>query len=180
MKIFVETQRLIMREVLESDAPGFFALDSDPEVHRYLGNQPVKTLEESEAVIRHIRKQYAENGIGRWAVIDKATNDFIGWSGLKYETNARTNTRYYDLGYRLRRKYWGQGLATETAIESLKYGFIHLNLPEIAAAAHTENAASNRILTKIGFALVDAFLLDGEVHNWYKLEKPTWLEMQAI
>jgi ribosomal-protein-alanine N-acetyltransferase len=174
MKVYVETDRLLMREFTEDDAPGLFALDSDPEVHKYLGNMTVKTIEESRDIIRFIRKQYEENGIGRWAVIDKATGDFIGWSGLKYEKNLRRGMEYYDVGYRLRRQYWGQGIATETAIESLKYGFGEMGVEEICAAAHVDNAASNRVLQKIGMALTETFDYDGELHNWYRLKRADW------
>lgn len=177
MKIFVETDRLILRELTEADAPGLYALDSDPEVHKYLGNHPVKTIEESQAIITHVRRQYEENGIGRWAVVDKATGDFIGWSGLKYETNLREGIQYYDLGYRLRRKYWGRGIATETAIESLKYGFLQMNLDEICAAAHIENIASNTVLTKVGFKFVETFEYDGDTDNWYKLKRSDWMDI---
>lgn len=174
MKIFVETERLFLRELMDDDAPGLFALDSDPEVHRYLGNQPLKTMQEAEAIIRLVRKQYEENGIGRWAIIDKATLDFIGWSGLKYEKNLREAFAYYDLGYRLRRKYWGRGIATETAIEALKYGFNQLNLDEICAAAHVENIASNAVLKKAGLTFIETFECDGAPHNWYKLQRADW------
>lgn len=177
-QIFIETPRLILREVIESDAPGFFDLDSDPEVHKYLGNQHIQTIQECEEVIQYIRKQYQENGIGRWAIIDKATQDFIGWSGLKYETGVR-EMPYYDLGYRLRRKYWGKGIATETALESLKYGFTKLNYPEISAAAHVENIGSNKVLQKVGLSFVETFKFDAEEHNWYSISQADWLKMET-
>lgn len=169
MQVFIETPRLLLREIVEADAPGLFALDSDPEVHRYLGNRPVTSLAESEAIVQHVRRQYTENGIGRWAVVDKITGDFIGWSGLKYETNLRSGQPYYDLGYRLRRQYWGKGIASETARAALEYGFTRLRLPAIFAAAHVDNAASNRILQKVGLRFLETFELDGATHNWYGL-----------
>lgn len=177
MNIFVETERLILRELTEEDVPGLYELDSDPEVHKYLGNRTVKDIKESEDIVRHVQRQYRENGIGRWAVIDKKTHDFIGWSGLKWEKNVRKGSRYCDLGYRLRRKYWGKGIATETAIASLKYGFEQLNLSEICAAAHIENIASNKILHKLGFSFIETFEYDGAAHNWYQLKKADWLKM---
>ena len=54
-------------------------------------------------MISFIRAQYVKNGIGRWAIIDKNTEDFIGWTGLKYEQNLRKEFNYYDLGYRLKK-----------------------------------------------------------------------------
>lgn len=176
MHIFTETERLILRELLPEDAQGLFELDSDPEVHRYLGNNPVTTMEQSKAVVELVRQQYKDYGIGRWAIIDKTTHAFMGWGGLKYEFNPRKNERYYDLGYRILRKYWGNGIATESAMESLKYGFNVLDVQEIFAAAHCDNAASNAILKKTGMQLVETFIDDGAIHNWYTLDKASWLE----
>jgi ribosomal-protein-alanine N-acetyltransferase len=169
MNIHIETDHLIIRDLEETDVEGIFALDSDPEVHRYLGNQPIDTMEEAKKSIRYIRQQYLDNGIGRWAIIDKKTNDFVGWTGLKYEENLRKEFSYYDLGYRLRKKYWGQGIGYQTATASLKYGFDRLNLSEICAAADIDNQASNRILRKVGLEFVEVFEYEGILHNWYKL-----------
>jgi ribosomal-protein-alanine N-acetyltransferase len=171
MKIFIETEKFILREFLETDVQGIYALDSDPEVHKYLGNKPITSMDAALATIQHVRKQYEENGIGRWAIIDKASNEFMGWAGLKYEQNLRTNFNYYDIGYRLLRKYWGKGIASEAAKVSLEYGFNQLNLNEIFAAAQVDNAASNKILTNIGLKFVETFEFRGAVNNWYKLDK---------
>src|SRR4051812_29243148 len=122
MKIIIETERLILREILPTDIDGFFELDCDPEVHRYLGNKPVKEKEQIIDVIKSIRQQYLDNGIGRWAIMHKQTGSFIGWAGLKFVTELINNhVNYYDLGYRLIKKYWAQGIATETATASLSY-----------------------------------------------------------
>ena len=178
MKIHVETDRLILRDIEEYDAKGIFKLDSDPDVHEFLGKTPIKTIEEARQIIEHIRNQYIKNGIGRWAIIDKKTEDFIGWTGLKYEEGLRS-FNYYDLGYRLRKKYWGKGIATETAIASLKYGFEKLDLKEIGAAADVNHLVSNQILKKIGLKFIDTFHYDGEPHNWYKIEKSEWVQQTA-
>lgn len=176
MKIYIETDRLILREIEEYDVQGILELDSDPEVHRYLGEKPIKSIEESESIIRYIRNQYEEDGMGRWAVIDKMTNEFIGWSGLKYEKEVREEMHYYDLGYRLKKKFWGKGIATETALESLKYGFQKMDLKEIYAGAHVENIASNKVLQKVGLTYLETFEYDNEPHNWYKIDKMEWQE----
>lgn len=108
MEIFTETERLILREIVPADRDGLFAIDSDPDVNIYLGRKPVETIEQIDDIIAFIRKQYVDIGIGRWAMIEKGTNNFIGWCGLKLVkelTNKHIN--YYDLGYRLNKKYWG-------------------------------------------------------------------------
>lgn len=177
MKIHIETERLILRDLEEFDAEGIFALDSDPAVHEYLGKKPISTMQQAQEIIVHVRRQYIENGIGRWAIVDKKTNDFIGWTGLKYEKSI-IDEAYFDLGYRLRQKYWGQGIATETAVESLKYGFNQLGLEEICALAAVGNLGSNRVLQKVGMNLVGPYTLDGEPHHWYRLSKEDWVNQQ--
>lgn len=107
MKIFAETDRFLLRELLPSDIDGMFELDSDPEVHKYLGNNPVNNRAQIIDTINFVRQQYIDYGIGRWAIIDKKTNAFMGWSGLKFVTElTNKHQNYYDPGYRLIRKYW--------------------------------------------------------------------------
>ena len=172
IKIYAETDRFILREILPTDVDGLFELDSDPEVHRYLGNKPVTKKEEVVDTINFIRQQYKNNGIGRWAIIDKKTNEFIGWTGLKFVTDLTNNHQnYYDLGYRLLRKYWGQGVATESAIVSLDYAFNILQVEEVFAAASCQNIGSNKILQKVGLNLIETFYYEYIECNWYKIDK---------
>ena len=156
-----------------------FELDSDRDVLKFLGLAPITTLQEAEGYIKYIKNQYLKNGTGRWAIVDKKTNDFVGWTGLKYEEEVREEFSYYDLGYRLLKKYWGQGIATETALASLQYGFEVLDLKEIGGAAHVEHAVSNKVLTKVGFRFVETFEFEGMSHNFYNLSKEHWLANQA-
>jgi len=171
MKLILETDRLILREFLLSDAEAFFAMDSNPNVHQYLWNKPVQKMEETIEIIEFVRKQYTENGIGRFAMILKETNEFIGWAGLKFNTEIVNNeTNFYDIGYRLVEKFWGKGYASEATFAWLKYAFETMNIKTIEAAAHTENGASNRILQKIGMQMTEQYLEDGISWNWYQLE----------
>jgi [ribosomal protein S5]-alanine N-acetyltransferase len=180
MKIFAETSRTLLREITMEDTDPFFEMDSDPEVHRFLGTQPIKNKDQIADMIKYIRQQYIDNGIGRWAIVDKSTNQFIGWTGLKLVKDIMNNqTNYYDLGYRLIRKYWGQGFATETARASLSYGFDKLNLNEIIATVHCENAASNTVVGKLGFTFCETFYVHELKHNWYKINKSNWTGMSS-
>lgn len=177
IKIFAETERLILREIVHEDEDAFFELDSDPEVHRYLGNNPVKNIQETRDIIKAIRKQYIDNGIGRWAMIEKNTDRFIGWTGLKLvRENINGHINFYDLGFRLIRKYWGKGYATESAIASLSYGFDKLNLLEIYGMADHENAGSIHVLTKAGLTYIETFYHVGIKHYCYKIDRNEWME----
>lgn len=176
MNIHIETDRFILRDIEETDVQGIFELDSDPDVHTYLGIPPIKTLDEAHEIIEYIRNQYADHGIGRWAIIDKNTHDFVGWTGLKYEKELRSEFDYYDIGYRLRKKYWGQGIATLTARESLRYGFEQIDLDEICGAADLEHIVSNHILQKIGLRFTEQFVFEGIAANFYRITRSEWLE----
>lgn len=169
MKIHAETPRLILRDIELSDAEAMFEMDSDMEVHRYLGKEPVTSLQQIVDVIGFVRGQYAEFGIGRWAVVEKASGEFVGWSGLKWmtqETNGHIN--FYDLGYRYQRKHWGKGFATEAAQASVDYCRDVLKSETLYGMANVEHVVSRKILEKMGLSYVEDFVYDEEPHAWFK------------
>ena len=168
----LETKRLFFRELITSDAEALFELDSNPEVHRYLGNNPVTSIGQVEAAITNIRKQYKDNGIGRWAAILKDTGEFIGWAGLKLENNINGQERYYDLGYRFIQRFWDKGYASEASKAFVEYGFNVLKLEKINAFTDADNAASRRVLEKAGLDFVNFFDYDGARHAWYEAINP--------
>ena len=168
----IETERLILRKLTEDDVEGMFELDSDPDVHRFLGNNPLKSVEQSLEAIKLIQEQYITNKIGRWAVIEKVSGDFMGWSGLKLNTHIVNNHQnFHDIGYRFIKRFWGKGYATESALPWLNYGFNTLNIEVIYGLADIANAGSNNVLTKLGLEFIEEFDYDGIRHNWYKLSR---------
>lgn len=173
MRTQFETERLLLRELLPADDMGMFALDSDPSVHQYLGKQTVTDIAQSREIITNIRQQYLDNGIGRWAVILKETNEFIGWSGLKLEKNVNGHAQFYDLGYRFIPKYWGQGYGYESAKAFVDFGFQEMKLDKICANFELGNTGSQRIMEKCGLHYVNDFIYtDGSKCAWYELENP--------
>lgn len=178
-RVFAETERFVLREILPRDESGFWELDADPEVHRYLGNKPVTDRAQIRKVISFIRQQYVQNGIGRWAVVEKQTGEFVGWSGLKFVTEPLNgHQNFYDLGYCIQRKHWRRGIGRETAAAALAYGFEQLNLEEIFAAAACDNVGSNKILQGLGFEVSDRFLYDAQLCHWYKLSNRQYLAIK--
>ncbi|WP_160136544.1 GNAT family N-acetyltransferase [Chryseobacterium sp. c4a] len=167
----IETQRLILRELEDTDFERMFLLDSDPEVMKYLGT-PVTSVDESKEIIKMIRKQYKENGVGRWAVIEKESGLLIGWCGLKLlkePINGHVET--LDLGYRFIPEFWGKGYAWEAAKATLDYGFNELKADTIYAYADAGNSGSNYILTKMGFENTGEFDDSGVKCFWYELKR---------
>ena len=90
-------------------------------------------------------QDFKKNNMGRWAVVRKDDEDVLGWCGLKLHTNGLV-----DLGFRLFKKYWNQGYATEASLGCLAYGFETLLLTEIVGRVVPANMASARVLKKIG------------------------------
>jgi RimJ/RimL family protein N-acetyltransferase len=176
MKFHLETERLILRELRETDIEPFFEMDSDPAVHKYLGNNPISTLEQALETINNIRRQYVELGIGRWAMIEKSSGNFIGWSGLKLVTEAwNGHINFHDVGYRLIPKYWGKGYATESCKAALEFGFNTMNLSEIIGTANQENKASRTVLEKCGLTFVEQFMWKDIQCDWLKISKEDWV-----
>lgn len=172
----IETERLILREMLPTDDEALFEMDSNPEVHRYLGENPVTDIEQVRTYIDAIRKQYADYGIGRWTAVEKASGNIIGWAGLKFITETENNrTRFHDVGYRLNQKYWGKGYATESAKAALRYGFETLQLTEIIGSANVNNTQSRKALEKCGLTFVEQFYWKDILCDWLRITKEEWI-----
>jgi len=174
-QIKIETPRLIMREFREEDAEALFEMESDVRVLTYLGMEPLKELHEIYPIIARVQKQYTDNGIGRWMMIEKSSGEAMGWTGLKLEpleTNGHSN--YYDLGYRMIPRFWGKGYASESAIASVEFGFNDLLLERINGAADAENIASNRVLQKSGLKFIETFDYRNKPHHWYEMTRSAW------
>lgn len=173
MKNPIETERLLLREVVFSDVDGMFELDSNPNVHTYLGNKPVTTIEQSREYIEFLRQQYKDFGTGRWAVILKETNEFIGWSGIKFITDEINNHQnFYEIGYRFIEKHWGKGYATEAGKAFIDHAFNKMKVEAVYAYADEGNDNSRKILEKLGLQFVNSFEHEGEREVWYEIKNP--------
>ena len=139
----IETERLLLRRFTSEDADKLVALRADPEVMRYIGSQ---SREKVLQRLGYYLSLYESHGFGMWAVVHKQIGALIGWCGLMY----LDGTEEVEVGYGVAKQYWGQGLMTEAARASLRYGFERARLERIVAVAMPENAASRRIMEKLG------------------------------
>lgn len=154
--MIAQTKRLLLREITPHDAEQAYLLNLDPEVIRYTGDESFKSIEEARIFLEKY-DSYIKYGFGRWGVIDKNTNEFLGWCGLKYDSK----TNEHDIGFRFFKKYWGKGYATESAQACLDLGFNKFNMPFIVGRAAKENLASIHVLKKIGLT----YLRDDMCHH---------------
>ncbi len=173
MDSLIETENLFLREITFDDKEELFQLHSDPHVQQWTGEPVVKSMKEIEQSIRGRRNDYRNYGYGRLAVIQKETNEFIGWAGLSY----LPEFDQVDLGYRLKKKYWGRGIATEASKAIIEYGFNVLNLDEIIAIALAENKTSIRVMEKIGMTYDKQAPYDEVIQDaiWYRIERENYL-----
>lgn len=140
----LETKRLFLRPMKETDVDSIFAMRSDVDVMRYI-REPQK-LEESISWIKLISSKWETHKIGFCSVILKETNELIGWCGLW----VLTETGEIEIGYAIMKKFWRQGFAYEAAKAFLDYGFNQLNLPKIVAVGKPENTGSRAVMEKLG------------------------------
>lgn len=167
-KTILETPRLLLRPFTIDDVEPSYQINLDKAMTRYTNDGGVKSLEEMEETIRvNVLGDYAQHGYGRFAVVDKATGKFIGFSGLKYLSDHDE----VDIGYRLAVPYWGKGLATESAKAVLEFGFNALKLQRIVGFVLPENKASIRIMEKLNFRFEKEIEDYGLTAHQYCIEK---------
>lgn len=165
----IETERTYLRELHVNDAKDFYQLNADEDVLRYTGDVAFPSIRDAELFLQNY-SHYQNYGFGRWAVIDKKTDNFLGWCGLKYTPEKDE----VDIGFRFYRKYWGFGYATESAKVCLAYGFEKFNLQRIVGRAMSENSASIRVLEKIGMHWIENFSQEEKVWFLYEIKnQPT-------
>ena len=152
-QVIFETERLIVRQyVFDIDADNFFHLNGDEEVVRYI--RPAKTREESLFFLKEVIADYLVRPfMGRWAVDDKMTGEFIG----SFAFIPVDGTEDSQLGYALLKKNWGKGYATELMREGIRYVFEKTSLNEVYGNTEAANIASQKVLLKVGFTLHKTF-----------------------
>ena len=170
MKVVLETERLRLREFVAEDAELLCALDSDPEVMRYInGGQPTSLATIRDQTLPAFLDYYQRFAhYGFWAAFEKATDEFIGWFHFRPD---RDHPDDIDLGYRLARRFWGRGLATEMACALVIQGFGVWGVERVVGYALEANKASRRVLEKAGLQLERSFVYSAERLPDFSLEQ---------
>ena len=162
--IILESDRLYVRRYELADLDNFHLLNSDPEVMRYI--RPVKTFEESrEFLNENISFYHLHPGLGRWALLNKQNDRFVGSVSLlplEYSKDVH-------IGYALLKPYWGFGYASEILKAGIQYAFEALKLSSLTAVTYPENLASQKVLLKNGFGFEKTFYQDGSENQLYRL-----------
>jgi RimJ/RimL family protein N-acetyltransferase len=150
MNIFLETERLILRLPSWSDLDNLVALRSDPDVMKYIGDGSTHTKAQVEGFLSFAIPYQEKYGFGFCCVFEKETGEFVGQAGL-FHKGFYDEQPDIELAYRLHKKYWGRGYATELAKALICWAFENLQVDKIISAAEPENIASQKVLLKSGF-----------------------------
>ena len=145
MTVRLTTARMALRPIVETDLEALLELDSDPEVMRYLtGGVPSPRSYYVDGAMERML-QYIDTPYGYWAAEQDGV--FIGWFHLKPSV---VDANDLEVGYRLRKSAWGQGLATEGSVALAKLAFEQLGETRLHAVALPENHRSTRVMEKLG------------------------------
>lgn len=170
MSIILETNRLILKRIALSHFEDLFALRSDPEVMKYIGDGSIQSKEEVENFIKCslTTGYYEKYGLDFFSVYEKETGLFVGQAGL-FHVGFDVKQAEIELAYRLHKKYWNRGYATELAKALIEYGFNKLSLSKIIAAVRPENERSRRVLEKAGMSYTGIVDFRGSLWPCYEI-----------
>jgi [ribosomal protein S5]-alanine N-acetyltransferase len=143
----LETERLLLRQLITEDATFMFELLNDPSFIRNIGDRNIRTIDDACAyIVNGPVKSYEKNGFGLYLVILKETNESIGICGLI----RRESLEDVDIGYALLPKFWSKGYAVEAAQATKAYAKDVVGLKRLVAIVDPVNVGSIRVLEKIG------------------------------
>ena len=145
----IHTGRLLLREWREDDRTPFAQLNADPRVMEHFPSVLDRT--ESDAFVDAIFSGWAR-GFGLWAVEERATGDFIGYTGFAAPSFEAPFTPCVEIGWRFRADRWGNGLATDAARAAMGWAVSNIEPPrgEIVSFTTVGNVRSRRVMEKIG------------------------------
>jgi RimJ/RimL family protein N-acetyltransferase len=142
------TPRLSMRQWREADRDPFAAMNSDPEVMEFFPS--LQSRAASDASIDTWQSQFASQGWSNWAVEEHESGLFVGFVGLSSPRRQLPFSPCVEIGWRLGRKHWGKGFATEAARAALRVGFTQLALAEAVSFTALSNLRSRAVMERIG------------------------------
>lgn len=168
----LETERLLLRQFCESDLDAYAEMSADTEVMRYLGTGQPLTRAEAWRSMATILGHWQLRGYGQWAVVEKASGAMIGRVGC-WQPEGWID---FEVGWTLRRAFWGKGYATEAASASVDFAFETLNRPYLISLIVPENQRSIRVAERLGERYMGSGEVRGQTVSIYHLDRADWLK----
>jgi len=144
----LRTERLLMRQITESDGEGLFGIFADDEVTEHYEWDTFTSIERGHELAARTAAQHRQRDAVRWGLLLPASPHIIGTCGY---TRWNQENQFAVLGYDLARRYWRQGLMSEAVAAVLQLGFKQAALHRVEATVMAGNTASAAVLTRAGF-----------------------------
>lgn len=146
----IRTTRLLLRRWRDDDLEQVIEMNADPNVMEFIG--PTLDADQSKAMVARAQLSWEQHGYGRLAVEVSGSGTVIGFVGLAKTRIDAHFTPAVEIGWRLSKKYWGHGYATEGALAVKAFAFENLALPQIVSFTSEGNLNSRRVMEKIGLS----------------------------
>jgi RimJ/RimL family protein N-acetyltransferase len=173
--VTLETDRLVLRMLRESDLDAYAEMCGDAEVMRYIGDGQPLTRPLAWRNLAMMVGHWSLRGCGMWAAEERSSGAFVGRVGF-WNPEGWPG---FEVGWTLRRSYWGRGYATEGARRALRYAFTDLKQPHVLSLIHPDNAASIRVAQRLGEQLLGRTEVMGKVALVYRIAREEWEAAQA-
>jgi ribosomal-protein-alanine N-acetyltransferase len=161
------TERLVLREFVRQDKDCIYELLNTEGWLRFIGDRQIRSLEDAEYFITdRLTPSYRKHGFGFYAMLSKAHNKVIGMCGLV----KREGLEHVDLGFAMLPAYTKSGFAFEASRSCITFAKNNLKLKTLAAICNTDNDASIKLLTKLGFKYVKQITLPNETTSLHYYE----------
>lgn len=165
----LETARLLLIPCSDEHLAGLNAVNSDPQVMRYLTGRP-ETLPETRSMIERVKTRWKQWGYSWWTIIERHSGEIVGAGCVQHLRRSGTEPDAacpLEIGWRIRRDKWGQGLATEAARAMADFAFERLRTDELYAVCDPENGASAAVMLKLGMRYRG-------LQEWYERQVATY------
>jgi RimJ/RimL family protein N-acetyltransferase len=155
MSVLIETERLYLRQWKSSDEDPYITMNMDKDVMEFFPS--ILTAEQSRDHIKRMMEQIDQNGYGLFAVEKKDDHSFIGFTGFSNPKFEAWFTPCTEIGWRINKKYWNKGFATEAAKACMAKGLKDFGLTEIYSWTSVHNTRSEKVMQKTGMEKVGEF-----------------------
>ena len=170
----LQTTRLLLARMCAADFDDLDRMHHDPQVMATLGG--IRSAAETRQILKGFLAHWDEHGFGSWVVRDMRSGHFAGRGGLRHVTVG--SLAEVEVGYGFVPEFWGLGLATELARESVRVGFTVLQRTDLVSFTLTTNRASRRVMEKAGFRYERDLIHANLPHVLYRLTVGTWQATQ--
>jgi RimJ/RimL family protein N-acetyltransferase len=168
--VTLETERLTLRMLREADLDAYAEMCADPDVMRYLGDGQPLARPMAWRNLAMLVGHWSLRGYGLWAVEERGSGVLVGRIGFWHPEGWPD----FELGWTLRRAFWGRGYATEGARAALRYAFTQMGRPHVISLIQPDNTASIRVAQRLGERLVGSTEVMGKPALVYRISREEW------